>query len=175
MRYFFISFIFFLCISFSGLSQVTVDFDDDPSFTDRLFFGGGLGFSSDNSATFISLSPIAGYMITQNLSAGVGLQYQYIHYKFVDVGVNNYGGNIFTRYNFNQFFAQVEYDLMNMELPIATDNNRVYVDRMLIGGGISQPIGSRARINIVGFYDLFYQDGASFYRSPWVFRVYISA
>lgn len=174
MRYI-LSLIFITCISFTSFSQVTVDFDDDPSFKDRLFFGGGLGFSTDNVATVISLSPIVGYMITQNLSAGVGVQYQYINYKFFDLSVNNYGGNIFTRYNINQFFGQIEYNLMNMEIPTTADSDvRVNVDRLLVGGGISQPLGSRARVNIVGFYDVFYQEGMNFYNSPWVFRVYIS-
>lgn len=174
MRYIFI-FLISLSFIFPSSAQKTVDFDDDPSFMDRVFFGGGLGFSTNNYATLVSLSPIAGYMITQNLSAGVGVQYQYIKYKFYNVSVNNYGGNIFTRYNINQFFAQVEYNLMNMEIPSTNDTeNRMYVDRMLIGGGLSQPIGSRARINIVGFYDILYQEGTPFYDSPWVFRVYIS-
>ncbi|MGK7392203.1 MAG: hypothetical protein ACNS60_17755 [Candidatus Cyclobacteriaceae bacterium M2_1C_046] len=176
MRYL-VPLIFITCISFTSYSQIDIDFDEDPSFSDRIFFGGGLGFSTNNVATMIAVSPIAGYMITEKLSAGLGVQYQYINYKFFDLSVNNYGGNIFTRYNINQFFAQIEYNLMNMEIPTTADSDvRVYVDRLLIGGGISQPLGRRARVNIVGYYDVFYQPGATtqFYNSPWVFRVFVS-
>lgn len=166
----------FLAIFFtSAFAQKEVDFDDDPSFFDRVYFGGGLGFSSDSYATFISLSPIVGYMITSNLSAGVGVQYQYIKYRNVDINDNTFGGNLFTRYNIQQFFLQGEYSVTNIESnPFNDIVERRSYERLLFGGGISQPLGSRARLNILGMYDILY-DGNTFpFRSPWVFRVFIS-
>lgn len=164
----------FSAISFASFAQKDVDFASDPSFMDRVYFGGGLGFSSDNYATFISVSPIVGYMITQNLSAGVGIQYQYIRYKFLDVSGNTYGGNIFTRYNINQFFLQTEYSQINIEVSPDNDlKNRRTFDRLLFGGGITQPLGRKARLNVVGMYDIIYNVNSPF-ASPWVLRVYIS-
>lgn len=164
----------FSAISYTSFAQKDVDFDSDPSFMDRVYFGGGVGFSSDNYATFVSVSPIVGYMITQNLSAGVGIQYQYIKYKFLDVSGNTYGGNIFTRYNINQFFIQSEYNTTNIEVSPADDfKNRRTFERLLFGGGITQPLGRKFRINVVGMYDVIYNVNSPF-ASPWVFRVYIS-
>lgn len=173
MRRFFPLFLL-LMLSSAVYAQKAVDFDDDPSFFDRVYFGGGLGFSSSNYATFITVSPLAGYMITPNLSAGVGVQYQYIKYKFADVSDNTYGGSLFTRYNIGQFFLQGEYNVINIEASPGDDiNNRLNFDRLLFGGGITQPLGSRARINVLGMYDILY-DVASPFASPWVFRVFIS-
>lgn len=162
-----------LCIT-ASFAQKAVDFDNDPSFLDRVYVGGGLGFSTSNNLTVITLSPIVGYMITQNLSAGLGVQYQYVNDKFFDTNYNIYGGNVFTRYNFNQFFLQTEYNRLNLPIfDFSGNDTRVSRDRFLIGGGIAQPIGKRARINVVGFYDVLYAE-PSVFASPWVFRVFIS-
>lgn len=162
----------FSAISYTTFAQKDVDFDRDPSFMDRVYFGGGVGFSSDYNATFISVSPIVGYMITQNLSAGVGVQYQYIKYKYSDLSGNTYGGNIFTRYNIRQFFIQGEYNLINIAIGNNLETRRNY-ERLLFGGGITQPLGRKFKINAVGMYDVIYNVNSPF-ASPWVFRVYIS-
>ena len=160
-----------LLSTFSSFAQK--DIGPDASFSDRIYFGGGLGFSSSNNATFISLSPIVGYMITPALSAGVGVQYQYIKYRFIDLSSDVYGGSIFTRYNINQFFLQTEYNLLSAEYFINSEARRANFDRLLFGGGIMQPLGSRARLNIIGMYDLIYEPNGPF-ASPWVFRVFVS-
>lgn len=148
------------------------DIGEDASVLDRVYFGGGLGFSSSNTATFITLSPIVGYMITPNLSAGVGIQYQYIKYRYVDYNTDVYGGSLFTRYNINQFFLQTEYNILNVEYLTDNGSLRENFNRLLLGGGISQPLG-KARLNILGMYDLIYQANGPF-ASPWVFRAFIS-
>lgn len=155
-------------------AQKYVDWNDEPSFFERLYVGGGLGFSTDQNATFISVSPIVGYMITSNLSAGVGVDYQYIRYRFADITDNIYGGSAFVRYNISQFFLQTEYSVLNIESsPFDDVANRRNYDRFLFGGGISQPLGRNSRVNVIGLYDFMYNELSPF-ASPWVFRVFIS-
>ena len=175
MRNYLLPIVFLLIFSSHLYAQKDVDIrGGDPSFLDRVYVGGGLGFATSNNATFISVSPIVGYMITQNLSAGVGIQYQYIKYKFSNITTDSYGGSIFTRYNISQFFLQTEYNTISFQVAPGTDNkDRRSYDRLLFGGGISQPLGRRARLNILGMYDVIYNANSPF-ASPWVFRVFVS-
>ena len=170
-----ISIIFFVLLSAQlVVAQRDISQNEEPKFKDRIFFGGGLGFGASSNQTAISLSPIMGYMITNNWSTGVGVTYQYIKLKQIDVSTDMWGGNLFTRYNFKQFFAQAEYDYINYEASLFNDEStRDYATRMLIGGGISQPIGARAAINFLAMYDLTY-DNTGIYDSPWVLRVFFT-
>lgn len=158
------------CFSTMVLAQKDVNFDSDPSFKDRIYFGGGLGLSMGRYQTNVSLSPIVGYMITQQWSAGVGVMYQYIKLKNYDFSYNVWGGKLFTRYNINQFFIQSEYDYVTFNFD---ENNRDTATRLLAGGGISQPLGNKGAINLVALYDLTYNNTGP-YDSPWVFRIYFS-
>lgn len=165
---------FFCGVTTLATAQKDVDFDDNPSFKDRIFFGGGLGFSGSSQQTNITLSPIVGYMITQQWSAGVGVTYQYIKLKHYDISDNLWGGNVFTRYSISQFFAQAEYDYINFDSNLLDDlDNRDSATRLLLGGGISQPLGNRGAVNLLAMYDLTYNNDGP-YDSPWVFRVYFS-
>jgi hypothetical protein len=68
-------FIAAFCTVFAGFGQ---------GIGDKLYFGGGLGFSGNSSWVTFSISPIVGYKITERLSAGVGISYQYTNYKDID-------------------------------------------------------------------------------------------
>lgn len=169
-----ITLILFCSFATLALAQKDIDFDSSPGFKERIFFGGGLGFSGSNQQTNISLSPIVGYMITQQWSAGVGVTYQYIKLKNYDISDNLWGGNVFTRYSINQFFAQAEYDYINFDSNLLDDqDDRDSATRFLLGGGISQPLGNRGAVNLLAMYDLTYGNDSP-YDSPWVFRVYFS-
>ncbi|UII28900.1 hypothetical protein LVD15_10855 [Fulvivirga maritima] len=160
-------------LTFGAFAQKQVDFETEPSFWDRVYFGGGLGFFSNNTQTNLSVSPVLGYMITPNLSAGVGLTYQYIKWKNLNTNTNLYGGNTFVRYNINQFFLQGEYNLINYPSYDSDFQDRENTSRVLFGGGISQPVGQRAAINFMALYDFAY-DVNGIYSSPWEFRVFVS-
>jgi len=47
----------------------------------RLILGGGIGGGFGYGVLSFQISPIAGYRINDRLSAGIGLSYQYFHYK----------------------------------------------------------------------------------------------
>ncbi|MBX7124534.1 MAG: hypothetical protein K1X47_02490 [Cyclobacteriaceae bacterium] len=146
--------------------------------SDRLYFGGGGGFGTGTNAlglryTYFSISPIVGYMITSQLSAGSGITYQ--SYKYPDAGLSlkQYGVSPFVRYNFEKLFAQVEYNLINSGSFSDPDVRKNY-NRLLAGLGYSMPFGSkRGAVNAMAMYDLLYKQ-PSVFNSPWVFRVFFS-
>lgn len=163
-------------------AQKDVDFEDKPSFKDRTFFGGGLSMGGSNNTLFVSLSPMAGYMLTPKWSAGIGVNYTYANYRNIDQRDHQWGFLTFTRYNiWRQFFLQAQYDYTNFSrfVPVFDQAGVIYnkerdsYSRYLAGGGISQPLGARGAINIVGMYDLGYSNRSP-YDSPWVFQVYFS-
>jgi len=172
----------------AGAAHAQRDIDEDTgwSLKDRIYVGGGFGLSggTDYSGykyfTF-SLSPIVGYMITPQLSAGTGITYQYLSYGDLNIKLHQYGVSPFVRYNIKQFFGQVEYNVISTPYVIV-DNNGVYAsrratyDRLLEGIGVAQPIGERAKINLLAMYDLLYTSDRSQspFGSPWVLRVFFS-
>lgn len=163
-------------ISFPCLGQKEVNFDggSKPSFLSRVYVGGGFGFSSNSQASFLSLSPVVGYMLTRKLSAGVGVTYEYYNDKFFDADDHRYGGKVFLMQMlvFNTFLYG-EYNFINLD-PAPWDENigRRTWDRVLVGGGLSQPMG-RASFNIIAAYDVTHDSGSP-YASPWVISAFIS-
>jgi hypothetical protein len=111
-------------------------------------------------------------MISNKLSAGVGTTYQYFkHFKFTD---NQYGALFFTRMNLsNQIFGYAEYSFIN-QLDYQDSNNRVTINRLPIGIGISQPINSISSLNIIAAYDLLHKSNKKYYNSPWVINLNFS-
>ena len=81
-------------------------------FRERILFGGGLGFSLGSYSSMVDVSPIIGYIITNDLVAGIGFTYKYYRYEdyyalvndngqpisFHDFKTNMYGLSFWTRY-----------------------------------------------------------------------------
>lgn len=163
-----------------SFAQSDTEINKRTSFRDRLYTGGGLG-AGFGTVTWVQLAPIVGYMITNEFSAGVGVQYRYSSYKQVTpkISTNDYGVNLFARYNIKApFFAQIEYEYLNHELINAIDLSTIRRGNtaFLAGGGMSQPLGGKAFLNITALYNLLYRPGDLFspYSSPWVIRAGIS-
>ena len=162
-------------ISGSGFAQLG-EFvpDQNSNWQDRLYFGGGFGLSGGAWGGSVRLSPLVGYMLTSRVSAGVGVTYEYywnnsINPKFED---NRYGGMVFARVNLiRNIFAYADYQFINLTTNLATEE-RVTIDRMPVGLGLSQPIGPRSAVNFLAAYDLLWDE--SFYASPWVFSIFFS-
>src|SRR5690606_24878567 len=110
-------FLFFCFLSSSTLfAQKEIEKDQEYNFLDRVYVGGGGGFSAGSNYTAINVSPIIGYMFTNRFSSGIGIIYQYINYKNIDFKAHNYGGSIFSRFNVTpQFFLHTEYEGLNYE------------------------------------------------------------
>lgn len=174
-----VTLLFFL-LSVSAIAQNGNEINENSSFKDRVFVGGNLGLSFGD-ITNIQIAPIVGYRVTNQFSVGLGPQYQYTRIRIrngSDLSSNNYGFNLFARYNiFEPFFLQAEYEYLNFELfNIDLSTFRDNFSSVLIGGGISQPIGSRAFFNLTVLYNVIYDNNDPFqpYDSPVVVRAGIN-
>lgn len=151
---------------------------------ERIVTGGGLGLSFGAYQDYIAVSPIIGYAFTKKFVAGTGLTYQYTKYKDVnpgrDITTSNYGINPFMRYTlFKGIFVQTEYEYLNYEAILPNlETTRANWDSFMAGGGIMQPLGSRAGIFFMVLYNFSYRDAQPGeylpYGSPWVIRAGIN-
>lgn len=149
-----------------------------PSVLDKMYFGGGLGFSSGTNSygqryTFIGFYPIVGYRVTEQFSTGGSFTYQYYNYPDVNQSITQYGVSPFVRYNFGQLFLYSEYMILNSPSYDPGALRRTY-NRMLVGAGYQMPIGQRSSLNAMALYDVIYDPGLHVFTSPWVFRVFFA-
>lgn len=147
----------------------------NSNFLDRTRFGGNLGLQFGNP-TFINISPRIYYLATEKLWIGVGGTYMYTRYKapFVPFETSTYGGNLSVTYQiFQPIFLQAEYEPLNFDSynPLVGEYERIWVQGVLLGGGISQQIG-RGAVFLSALYNVTWLDAnRSFYGSPWVIRI----
>ncbi len=167
-----ISFLFFFQGVVLAQSENSGDNEKIP-LMDRLYFGGNAGFQFGD-ITFIDVSPLVGYRITDKFSAGVGGTYRYLKNKifFPPFETNILGYRAFVRYDITQvFYPYAEYE--NLSLRVGNEAPREWFDALFIGAGLFQPVGRRGGINLLVLYNLNYSNArfSYFYNSPWVFRV----
>lgn len=170
-----------LMVSCACYGQIPVDDKTGWSLKERMYFGGGFGLnggsdSFGNRYWYVGLNPIAGYMITTQFSAGLGIQWQHYSYPDFKTTIDQYGVSPFMRYNFGQLFAYTEYSILNTPAfgGFGGNSERRNFDRLLAGLGYSQPIGRRSAINVMALYDLIYNNSERAFASPWVLRVWFS-
>lgn len=131
----------------------------------RLFTGGNLGLQF-GTYTVIDVSPVIGYFITDKVSLGTGVTYQYYSYKdkvypAYDFKTNIYGVKLFSRfYIIPSVFAHAEYEALNLETAYFDPSHlrhlsdRFWVHSVLLGGGYRQAIGEYSSINIMLLYNI---------------------
>jgi len=170
--------IFFVCLfgSIAAWGQRDVTDRTGWSLSDRIYLGGGLGFNGGvdnygNRFFYFSLYPMVGYMITPQLSSGLGVQWQHYNYPDINESIDQYGFSPFIRYNLGKMFAYSEYSFVNS--PSLYANDRTNYRRFLLGLGYSMPLGGRTKVNVMGLYDVIYKQNGPF-GTPWVFRVFFS-
>lgn len=167
-----------LFVSISAWAQREVDDNTGWTLKDRIYTGGGMGLNTGTDAFggryhLFSVNPILGYMVTPKFSVGTGVAWQlFLQTQPVNRSMNQYVVNPFIRYNFDQLFAYGEYNLINTQLSFNSNERRNF-DRLLLGLGYSQPIGSRSKLNVMALYDVMY-DVQEVFPSPWVFRVFFT-
>lgn len=150
-----------------------------PPLKERLFFGGNFGLQF-GTYTDIQVSPVIGLWVLPRLAVAAGPDYRF--YKFRDEHTNLYGGKIYVQYvvirdissvipiggNTGIFF-HLENELLSLESsywktpPLISD--RFYINTVLAGGGISQPIGRRSSLNIMVLWEL-NDSGYEVYNKP---------
>jgi hypothetical protein len=134
---------------------------------DKLIIGGGMNLGFGSGYARVGASPIVGYRITKQFSAGVGVGYQYykspygdnVHYSYMHIVYPN----LWTRYFvYRNIFlnANYEYDIISLSTPLDRYGNfnqtnlKVTNNCMLFGVGLKQPIGGRVCFYGELYYDL---------------------
>ncbi|MCI5055141.1 MAG: hypothetical protein MRY83_03480 [Flavobacteriales bacterium] len=145
------------------------NYKKNGSIKDRVYFGGGVG-AQFGTITLVNFSPIVGYKISDNLSAGVGATYQYLNDRFYNFQSSIFGGSVFGRYNvIPELFLHSEYEILNLKVfnPSIQDFGRVSTPAFLVGGGYNQRIGGRVGFSFMVLWNLL-QTNTSFYpyRNP---------
>jgi hypothetical protein len=130
---------------------------------DKLIIGGGLNAGFDGGYLNLGVSPIVGYRITDNFSAGIGLGYLYAQqpvyvdpvdpYKVSYVRENIIYPNVWARYFvFRNFFVSttLEQDFIGWRGPgydqygnLTTRHETFTNTCLFLGGAIRMPLGGR--------------------------------
>jgi len=146
---------------------------------ERFYLGGNFGLWF-GTTTYIELSPLLGYKITERWHVGLGLTYIYFKGTFLDqyynvysINTSVYGGRMLTRfYIMENLFAHAEYEVLYLEAPVYDINTGSYVTQrksvpgFLVGGGYSQKMGARSAFYIMVLYNLIYDPYYSPYTNP---------
>lgn len=155
---------------------------DSTSFRDRVYFGGNFSANLGTRFTFIDVSPLAGYMINDDFSVGLGATYLYLSREFQTFQLGNrfkvtnsvYGGRAFMRHTVrDNFFAHAEFESLNTETPSFDGSQgtfREWVPGLLIGGGMFRSVFKRGGVNVTLLYNLLHDEFRSPYNSAIVFR-----
>jgi hypothetical protein len=152
-------------------------------FSQRLIFGGDIGLSF-GTITYIKIAPIIGYRISDRLVAGLGPIYIYENYKNYNLESSTYGGKALASFTvikgrdaggvfpLGNIVFYAENEVINVESyfydPIYNYyyfNDRVWIDNLLLGGGLSQSLGGRFGITIYLLWDVT-QNEYSPYNNP---------
>lgn len=116
--------------------------NEKPAWVEKVYVGGGLGGLTWSQDYFsASLYGMVGYRFTDKLNSGVGINYQYFNDKVFNYSINNYGFNFFTQYQvYDPFFLMAQYEIYFIE---QFEGGRRQMDALLLGGGVSQPLGGK--------------------------------
>ncbi len=136
----------------------------------RFFFGGGIGGGYSTYSSYIQITPIIGYRVTQKIQVGTRLTY--MHQWFQDgfgkkYNSNIYGGSLFVRYVFwKLLYVQTEYEMLNVPDYYAADANATRaVNSLFAGLGFMQSMGGSAFLTVSVMYN-FLDDRYSPYSNP---------
>ena len=141
---------------------------------DKLILGGSLNGFFGNGYVNAGISPIVGYRITDRLSAGVGLGYQFYQQPQADPTNSDHilyayeniiYPSIWGRYFFYRNFftdATLEYDFINVKQPAynvftnveGTQKFNATNTCLLLGIGVKQPLGGRLFVYGEMIYDV---------------------
>jgi hypothetical protein len=168
----------FLFLSITAFSQVeekvspeSGENNEKVPFSQRLVFGGDIGLSF-GSITYIKLAPTIGYRLTDRSTAGLGPIYIYERQKLYDQFNNYYkwetsvyGGKVYgsytiykgvereNRFGIGNILLHAENEVVSVE-KWDDLHSRIWIDNVLLGAGLFQPIGGRFGISIFVLFDV---------------------
>jgi hypothetical protein len=172
-----------LVIPFSLFADEDDDVRDLP-IRERILLGGNLSLQIGNINTYVVISPNIGYRLTNRLTSGLGLTYQY--YRNTGLGamtgstsvLHIYGGSLFTRYHILPYiFAHAEYEALNLDSQMGWlvnpetqgSQTRFWEHNYLLGGGYRARLGERASLNLMLLYN-FNQNSLVYHGQNPIFR-----
>jgi hypothetical protein len=148
-------------------------------FSQRLVFGGDIGLSF-GTITYIRVAPIVGYRITDRLVAGLGPMYIYEKYKNYNLESSTYGlktiasftvikgSDVGGSFGFGSVVFHLENEVVNVE-PYdpyyGYFGDRIWIDNLLIGGGLSQTLGGSFGISVFILWDITQNINSPYYRN----------
>ena len=152
---------------------------------DKLIIGGGINGGVSGGAVTAGLSPIVGYRISKNFSAGIGVGYLYTRYpdyydapndKLYYASANLVYPSVWARYIvWRNIYATTayEYDFINVKKPIDRYGNvgvstkYSYTNSCLwLGAGLKQPIAGRVSLFAELRFDVLRQQTSPYLNGP---------
>jgi len=154
---------------------------ETPPLRERIFFGGDFGLQF-GTYTNIEVAPIIGFWVLPRVAVAAGPKYTY--YATRNIGSTSiFGGRVYTQFVLIQdinniipagihlgLFVHGEGEIQSLESETPfwvnpqVDSKRFNVNALLVGGGISQPMGRRGALNIIALWAL--NDPYEIYSSP---------
>jgi hypothetical protein len=95
---FLVAIVFLFGNKFEIYAQETKEINTKSDFLNRLQFGGGLGLGIGNGYADIMVAPSAIYNFNSYVSAGLGVQYNYVKQRDL-YKANMYGGSVIALFN----------------------------------------------------------------------------
>lgn len=159
---------------FGSLDEEEIDVKELPT-KERLFVGGFIGLQF-GTYTSVSLNTLAGYRITNRLSAGIGGTYQYSNDRFGGPSLVShiYGGGVFSRFRIiDKAFIHAEHEWLSVisRMDWIADGNkqRITETNFLVGPGYGIALSPRANLNILLLYN--FNENSQVYLDNPFFRV----
>ena len=121
--------------------------------SNRMYFGGTFGLSFGSNSSSVLLEPMVGFRMTEKLSTGVGIGYEYgqgENYYKKSYSYSNYLGRVFSRYVIiPKIYAHVEYMVKSYDKKfkfesqnqLLENTSRTTVPFLFVGGGFRSPAG----------------------------------
>jgi len=148
----------------------------------RVVFGGDIGLSF-GSITYIKLAPVVGYRLTERWTAGLGPIYIYQKVKLYNNWETSiYGGKTYVsftvyqgsqsqnRFGIGDIMLHVENEVVNVEKYDEDPITRIWIDNLLLGGGMYQPIGGRFGVSVFVLWDVTQNPYSTYYRQNPIFK-----
>jgi hypothetical protein len=148
-------------------------------FGQRIVFGADFGLSF-GTYTYIKLAPTVGYRLSNRFTAGLGPIYIYARDKYFDIESSIYGGKTYVsftiyqgtqkenRFGIGDVMLHAENEVVNVEK--FSNNDRLWIDNLLLGGGLYQTLGGRLGVSIFVLWDITQNFYSPYYRQNPVFK-----
>ncbi len=153
--------------------------DEEPdvrelSTRERIFVGGFVGLQF-GTYTAVSVNMLAGYRITNRLSAGIGGTYMYANDRYWEQSMTShtYGGSLFARFRIiEKAFIHAENEWLSVVSradQLHDGRQRISETNFLLGPGYGLALSPRANLNILLLYN-FNENSQVYFDNPF-FRV----